>query len=199
MVVIAHPSPRSRFSPADLRHQGHAVSVVLTDDIYDEFSFGERNPQAIRDFLQAAAKNWTAKPKYLLLTGDASIDPRNFLGLGDFDFVPTRMIPTAGLMTASDDWFSDFSNNGLPTLAMADCRSVQPTSCERSCRSSLRDLSNDSGAWTSQASSLPTMTRLTSLSTRRRLYSCCRPRSRPPRFWLRILIPKQHAPRYRML
>jgi len=128
VVAIAHPSLAGAIAPlADLRRQqGHTVSVVLTDDIYDEFSFGEHSPQAIRDFLQTATKNWATKPKYLLLAGDASVDPRNFLGFGDFDFVPTRIIPTSELMTASDDWFSDFNNIAFRArhrpLARAHCR-----------------------------------------------------------------------------
>ncbi|MBI3475018.1 MAG: DUF11 domain-containing protein [Acidobacteria bacterium] len=154
VVVIAHPSLADGIAPlADLRRQqGRTVSVVLTDDIYDEFSFGERNPQAIRDFLQTATKNWTTKPKYLLLTGDASIDPRNFLGFGDFDFVPTRIIPTAGLMTASDDWYSDFNNTGLPSLATG--RLPVRTAGDLSTVVSKiinYETGNDSGSWTGQA------------------------------------------------
>ena len=119
VVMITHPAFADALAPlADVRRQqGHTVSLVLTDDVYDEFSFGEHSPQALRDFLLTATKNWSTKPKYLLLAGDASVDPRNFLGFGDFDFVPTRIIPTAQLMTASDDWFSDFSNSGVPALA----------------------------------------------------------------------------------
>jgi hypothetical protein len=128
------------------------VSVVLTDDIYDEFSFGEHSPQAIRDFLQTATKNWATKPKYLLLAGDASVDPRNFLGFGDFDFVPTRIIPTSELMTASDDWFSDFNNIGLPALATG--RLPVRTADEMStvvAKIVNYETGNDSGNWTSQA------------------------------------------------
>ena len=56
-------------------------------------------------------------PTYLLLNGRASLDPRNYLGFGNLDLVPTRIVPSASLMTASDDWFSDFTDRGLPTIA----------------------------------------------------------------------------------
>jgi hypothetical protein len=52
----------------------------------------------------------------VLLVGDASFDPRNYLGLGDFDFLPTKLIDTVSNETASDDWFVDFKNNGLPAI-----------------------------------------------------------------------------------
>ena len=50
--------------------------------------------------------------------GDASYDPRNYLGLGNFDLVPTKLVDTAYFETASDDWFVDFNNDGLPEMAI---------------------------------------------------------------------------------
>jgi hypothetical protein len=85
--------------------------------LYDEFNFGERSPFVIRQFLQSAKKNWKTVPKHLLLNGRASLDPRNYLGFGHLDFVPTKIVPTSSLMTASDDWFSDFNDSGKPTIA----------------------------------------------------------------------------------
>jgi hypothetical protein len=90
---------------------------VPIGDIYDEFNYGEKDPLAIREFLQAATNNWQKKPRYLLLAGDASVDPRDYLGMGSFDFVPTAIVSTAELMTASDDWFSDFNDSGLAQIA----------------------------------------------------------------------------------
>src|SRR4029077_5814817 len=55
-------------------------------------------------------------PQSILLVGDASLDPRNYLGFGDFDFVPTRLIDTAAFKTASDDWFTDFAQTGFATI-----------------------------------------------------------------------------------
>jgi hypothetical protein len=99
------------------RAQGRSVEVALISDLYDEFNFGERSPFAVRQFLQSAIRNWKIAPKYLLLNGRASLDPRNYLGIGHLDYVPTKIVPTPSLMTASDDWFSDFSDSGMPTIA----------------------------------------------------------------------------------
>lgn len=96
---------------------GKSSVVVPIGDLYDEFNFGERSPDAIRQFLQTAAQNWRIKPKYLLLNGRASVDPRNYLGFGHLDYVPTKIVAATGLMTASDDWFSDFNHTGMPTIA----------------------------------------------------------------------------------
>lgn len=98
------------------KNQGKSVAVVDVEDLYDEFAFGERNPAALKEFLRAALAQWQKKPHYLLLVGDASLDPHNYLGFGFFDFVPTQIIPTSLLKTASDDWFSDFNDTGTAQI-----------------------------------------------------------------------------------
>lgn len=119
MVIITHPDFAAALPPLVQFHQsqGLAVQVVSIEEIFDAFNYGERSPFAIRSFLQGAAANWSIKPQYLLLLGDASLDPRDYLGLGDFDFVPTRMIETQAFKTSSDDWFSDFNQSGFATIA----------------------------------------------------------------------------------
>lgn len=98
------------------REQGHTVKLVTIDQVFDGFNFAERSPYALRGFLQFAVQNWRTPPQSILLVGDASLDPRNYLGLGDFDFVPTRLIDTAAMKTASDDWFTDFTQTGFGTI-----------------------------------------------------------------------------------
>jgi uncharacterized repeat protein (TIGR01451 family) len=119
IVMVSYEPFATALSPLVLSHQsqGKSAAVVPVTDLYDEFTFGEHSPRAIRDFLQTATQVWRTPPHYLLLNGRASVDPRNYLGFGHLDFVPTKIVPTTGLMTASDDWFSDFNDTGLPTIA----------------------------------------------------------------------------------
>jgi hypothetical protein len=63
-----------------------------------------------------------------LFVGDASYDSRNYLGAGDVDFVPTKLIDTLYLETASDDWFADFNDDGLAEMFVAACRCA-PSRC----------------------------------------------------------------------
>jgi hypothetical protein len=118
-VVLTAPQFAAQVQPLAALHQseGKTVSLVSVEDVYDEFNFGERTPFAIRNFLKTATEAWKNKPKYLLLVGDASVDARDYLGFGSFDFVPTKIVSTAELMTASDDWFSDFENDGSAKIA----------------------------------------------------------------------------------
>jgi hypothetical protein len=119
VVMLSAPQFRDQVAPLAQLHraEGKSVALVSVDDVYDEFNFGERSPYAIRNFLQTASSAWRARPHYLLLAGDASVDPRNYLGFGFSDFVPTKIIVTSELKTASDDWFSDFDGTGVAHIA----------------------------------------------------------------------------------
>jgi hypothetical protein len=98
--------------------EGLSVAVVDIDDIYDEFSFGQKSPRAVKDFLALSRNGWKKAARYVLVLGDASYDPKNCLGLGDFDLVPTRLIDTTFMETASDDWLTDFNDDGVADLAI---------------------------------------------------------------------------------
>jgi uncharacterized repeat protein (TIGR01451 family) len=95
--------------------EGTDTRIVDVEDLYDEFNFGIRSPEAIRSFFQLTT-TWKHVPTAFMLLGDASVDPRNYSGLGTFDYVPTKLVPTALLKTASDDWFTDFNNDGIADI-----------------------------------------------------------------------------------
>jgi uncharacterized repeat protein (TIGR01451 family) len=118
IVVISHPDFVASLAPFVVlrQSQGRQVSVVTTDQIYDAFNYGERTPYAIQAYLQQLSAEPQLAPQAVLLVGDASLDPRNYLGFGSFDFVPTRIIETQAFKTASDDWFSDFQQTGFATI-----------------------------------------------------------------------------------
>jgi hypothetical protein len=100
------------------RQEGWSVALVDLQEVYDEFGGGDKTTFAIRDFLQYAHEHWRIPPRFVLFVGDASFDPRNFLGKGDFDFAPTKLIDTQEMETASDDWFVDWNDDGVPEIAM---------------------------------------------------------------------------------
>jgi len=127
LVIISHKD----FIPAlstlvTQRHDRDGFNVVVADveDVFDEFSYGVHSPQAIKDFLARANTNWATHPRYVLLVGDASYDPRNYLGFGKFDFVPTKLVDTGfrgdetALETASDDWLTDFDGDGIADISI---------------------------------------------------------------------------------
>ena len=100
------------------QRQGLSAAVVDVEDIYDEFNFGEKTSQSLKDFINYAASSWKKKPRFVLLAGDASFDTRNYLGFGDNDLVPTKLVDTVFMETASDEWLADFDNDGLAEVAV---------------------------------------------------------------------------------
>ncbi len=48
--------------------------------LFDQFSGGRTDPAAIRNFLRAAATNWSRVPAFVTLLGDASYDFKDYLG-----------------------------------------------------------------------------------------------------------------------
>lgn len=94
------------------------VKVVDVADVYDEFNYGSASAAAINAFLNYAVDNWTTPPQYVMLLGDASYDPRNYLGLGYLDLIPTKIVPTFEAESGSDEALADFNNDGLAEIAI---------------------------------------------------------------------------------
>jgi hypothetical protein len=120
-LIITHRDFTGSVEPlAQLRRtEGMTVALVDVQDIFDEFSYGAPNHRAIRDFLSWTQTHWELVPRFVLLVGDGSFDPRNHLGNnGEPDVVPSPLIDTALLETASDDWFVDFDNDGVGEMSL---------------------------------------------------------------------------------
>ena len=116
-LIISHKNFIPSLAPllTQRSQQGMSAAAVDIDDVYDEFSYGLHGPQAIRDFLQYASTHWTTPPHYVIFAGDASLDPRNYVN-SDLDFVPTKLVDTLFGETASDDWLSDFDDDGIANI-----------------------------------------------------------------------------------
>lgn len=119
-IILTHRDFRDAVAPlaAMRRNQGLETMVVTVEDVYDEFSYGAPSRDAIKAFFAWTRSNWASGPRYVLLVGDASADPRNYLKTGRGDFVPTRLIDTKLLETASDDALVDFNNDGLAEISI---------------------------------------------------------------------------------
>jgi len=73
MMIIAHPDLMTSAERLAAYRTAHDVSTVVVDvsDIYDEFSWGIKDPEALRLFLQRAEAVWDTPPRYVLLMGDS--------------------------------------------------------------------------------------------------------------------------------
>lgn len=118
-LIVTHPDFISQATRlADLhRETGMTVHVVKTDDIFNEFSSGAPDAVAIRMFVKMfydrGALNPSTKPKYLLLFGDGTYDPKNRVANNN-NYVMTYQVDQSenhisALVT--DDFYGMLDNN----------------------------------------------------------------------------------------
>lgn len=96
LIIVTHPLFRSeaeRLAEHRRSHSGLEVAVVDLYRVYNEFNFGEKDPVAIRRFLQYADTNWgegSRAPSYVILFGDASWDAEQRIpGSRMIDYLPS--------------------------------------------------------------------------------------------------------------
>jgi len=114
------------------RSQGLRVKVVSLEEVEQEFGYGEHGPSALKEFLEHAYQSWP-KPslRYVLLLGDGSYDPKDYLKTGVKDRLSPFMVKTSYLWTASDpaygavngeDLVPDVAVGRLPAGSVAQAR-----------------------------------------------------------------------------
>jgi len=109
MIIIYHKEfEKNAHEYANYRiNQGHKIFLADVEEVYKEFGFGKKTPHTIKNFLNYAYKNWQKPaPRYVLLIGNASNDPRMCdTKSKTLDFIPTYGNP------ASDYWYGLFDMN----------------------------------------------------------------------------------------
>ncbi|MEI7896322.1 MAG: type IX secretion system sortase PorU [bacterium] len=118
LVIVSHPlflGFAAQLGEFHREHNGITVQVVSSTDIYNEFSCGQTDPTAIRDYMKMLYDRGTAetRPKYLLLFGDGSYDPKNRIP-GNNNLIPTFQSVESLNSTATyvtDDYFGIMSDN----------------------------------------------------------------------------------------
>ncbi|MEM7028436.1 MAG: C25 family cysteine peptidase [Chloroflexota bacterium] len=132
-IIITHEDFVEAITPlAQYRSdQGHQVSVVKVQDVYDEFSDGIFTPQAIQDFLRYAYQHWASPaPQYVLLVGDANYDYLNHLGTDQENFVPTQWFKSDLIGQTFTDHYFVTLNDDDPRSVMAIGRLPVQTAAE---------------------------------------------------------------------
>jgi len=91
---------------------GLSTRAIPVEFIYDQFGYGFPEPEAIRQFITYILSHSQPATKYLVLVGDASYDPRAYLGNLHANRLPTFLIQTSGSgETASDVKFIELDND----------------------------------------------------------------------------------------
>jgi len=100
--------------------QGLATRAVAFEEIADDFGHGQASAEAIKAFLAYAFHSWTRpSPRYVLLLGDSSYDPRNFIGTSQPSPLPALWAKTSYLWTVSDPQLAAVNGkDSLPDMAI---------------------------------------------------------------------------------
>ncbi len=90
------------------------TKVVNINDIYDEYSYGFFNPEAIKSFLQSTHAYWQSpKPKYVVLIGSATYDyyGNKYKNISSVKKRVINYVPSFGA-PVSDSWFVIWDTTG---------------------------------------------------------------------------------------
>ena len=119
LLIISHDAflPSLETYVQYRQSQGVEVLVAATSDIYNQFGYGMASDDAVKAFIVHAVTTWQLAPQTVLLVGDTTNDPKDFLGLGLINYVPSHYTNTTlwgG--TTSDLWYADVDGNGVIDL-----------------------------------------------------------------------------------
>lgn len=105
-IIISHPDFLSTVQPLANHRAGRGLRVVTADveEIYDEFSYGNFDPEAIRSYISHAWFHWPKpSPQNVLLVGGGTVDSKDYRNLGSTNFIPPYLIKSGTFQTASDN------------------------------------------------------------------------------------------------
>ncbi|MDP8268985.1 MAG: C25 family cysteine peptidase [Candidatus Tenebribacter davisii] len=101
--------------------QGKIVKIISLQDIFDEFNYGIRSAQAIKDFIQYAYNNWSGSGiTHVLFLGDGITDERDSSPSREFNLIPFKNVWVEywGAI-ASDNWLGCIVGDDLvPDVAI---------------------------------------------------------------------------------
>lgn len=117
VIVPAALQEAARRLAAYREGQGLKTMVVLLEDVFDEFNWGNRHPRTIRDFLTYARNNWKTAPRFVVLAGEGTFDYRNNQGYGD-NLIPPLMTGTPDGLFASDNQLAGADDSHRPAMAI---------------------------------------------------------------------------------
>jgi hypothetical protein len=115
------------------RSQGLVSRAVTLEAIASEFGHGQPSGGAIREFLKYAYHSWRRpSPRYVLLLGDATYDPRRFVSTSWASPLPALWARTSYLWTVSDPALVAVNGEDLvPDLAIGRLPATTAGEAER--------------------------------------------------------------------
>ena len=106
--------------------------AVAFEEIAEVFGQGQPSAEAIRDFLAFAYHSWSRpSPRYVVLLGDSTYDPRHFLTSSWASPLPALWAKTSYLWTVSDPALAAVNGtDAIPDLAIGRLPAQTPAEAE---------------------------------------------------------------------
>ncbi len=154
-IAIVYPDFQEAIQPLlEYRaQQGLRVFTTSPEALYDAYTFGLPDPAAIRAFLADALRNWPEpRPRFVLLVGDASYDPYDYLNGPERNLIPSALIQTQFVgQTASDNWLADIDEDGRPDIALGRFPAQTPEQVQAMVTKTLRFEQQSAEDWVRRA------------------------------------------------
>jgi hypothetical protein len=129
-VIVSHPDFTGALSPlvTQRQNQGHTVTIVTTEEVYDDFGNGMKSDTAIKRLIKQAFVN--GGTQFVLLVGDANIDRKGKLNQpppgqvqSDIDYLPShnrilvdKFSGNNWEIRPNDNWFIMVDDDAYPDL-----------------------------------------------------------------------------------
>jgi len=151
-LIVTHPDFTNALYPLCALRDSIGLEVKMAEVglIYSTFPSGARCDR-IRAFMEQVYANWTARPEFVLLVGDACRDSTRD------DFVPVKLFPkfsyayAGGLTThGTDNWYATLSGaDSIPDIIIGRLPVKTLPGAESLVAKVLRyETSSDTGLWT---------------------------------------------------
>jgi hypothetical protein len=134
-IVVAPQAllPEAETLRAHRESRGLAAVAVSLEGVVDEFGYGEAGPHAVQRFLASAFHDWQAPaPRYVLLLGEASYDPKGRLtGTSRPDLIPSPLAKSTFLWTPADPLYAAVNGlDSIPDIAIGRINAATPAEAE---------------------------------------------------------------------
>lgn len=119
-LIISHPDFLEGLAPlvSAREAEGLRAKVVDVRQIYQQFSYGLTDPQAIKQYIAEEASQQGTR--FILLVGGDTYDYKNYLGLNSVSFIPSLYAATGGVVEHApvDALYADLDGDLIQDLAI---------------------------------------------------------------------------------
>jgi len=118
---------------------GLEVMTVTPAQIYGEFNKGNTDTKAIRSFIDYAISSWQVRPRYVLMLGDATVDPLDHdvdendsdRSVLEAETMPMPVLDGRFIDFGADNYFVSSDVSHLPKIAIGRIPSNDPDAIAR--------------------------------------------------------------------